>query len=497
MGGGSRFAVESAVAGPRAPTPSTPLTGSTPSAPNVGYDRVGDVDPARRDTKIRRALLLILTGAFALRLIVFLFALQDSSRFYSPDGREYWALGRHFGNAFGGNTHSAYFDLGLKRTPGYPAVIAAITSVTGNRESVVAFAQVLMGVATVALLYLLVRELCGVRAALIASALLAIDPISVIMPSYLQPETLFTLLLVAGTLLLLNGLRARSWILMAAAGLSFGASALVRPVALYIWIVLIPLVWLLSAPRAWRRRLLNSGIVMLAFLVPVGGWIVRNERTTGVAVLSTIEGRDLLRFRASHALAFDRGISVTKARQDLIAKVDAETKGDNSAEYNRTETAEALRTLAGHPIGTAVSSAKGLAHLLIGPGRAELFRVIGLKHPNRLGGLRTLVFAIETLILFGLLVGAACGTVLAIARRNWRVLAIGGGFAGYLVLIASSGAAYSRYRAPASPYLALLAGFAGAWLLTEIARRRTPTSPSRALSTEPPNPVPPSTQTAE
>jgi 4-amino-4-deoxy-L-arabinose transferase-like glycosyltransferase len=473
-----------------------------PSATPSGSSADGAAEPTRspdrvrRDTKIRRALLLILTGAFALRLIVFLIALQDSSRFYSPDGREYWALGQHFGAAFGGNTHSTYFDLGLKRTPGYPAVLAAITSLSGDRESVVAFIQVLMAVATVALLYFLVRELCGVRAALIASALLAIDPISVIMPSYLQPETLFTLLLVAGTLLLLRAMRARSWILMACAGLIFGASVLVRPVALYIWIVLIPLVWLLSSPRAWRRRLINSGIVLLAFSVPVAGWMMRNERTTGVAVLSTIEGRDLLRFRASHALAFDRGISITRARQELLDKVNNETQGDNAAEYNRTETAEALRTLVGHPIGTAVSSAKGLVHLLIGPGRAELFRVIGLKHPNRVGGVRTLVFGIETLILLGLLIGAACGTVLAIARRNWRVLAVGGGFTGYLVIIASSGAAYSRYRAPASPYLALLAGFAGAWLLAKLAARHRAAGSSRTSSTETGVPVGPSTQTA-
>jgi 4-amino-4-deoxy-L-arabinose transferase-like glycosyltransferase len=161
---------------------------------------------------------------------------------------------------------------------------------------------------------------------LIAAALLAVDPISVIMPSYLQPETPFTLMIVAGTLLLLRAARARSWTLLVAAGALFGASALVRPVALFIWILLVPLVWLLSSRQPWRQRLIASGIVLLAFLVPVGGWIVRNERTTGVAVLSTIEGRDLLRFRATHALAFDRGISIKQARKQLVDKVNREAK---------------------------------------------------------------------------------------------------------------------------------------------------------------------------
>jgi hypothetical protein len=131
-----------------------------------------------------------------------------------------------------------------------------------------------------------------------------------------------------------------------------------------------------------------------------------------------------------------------------------------------------------HPVGTAVSSGRGFVRLLIGPGRAELFRVVGLSHPSRLGGVRTLVFAMEALLLLVLLVGALCGTVLSFVQRRWRVLAIGGGFAGYLVVIASNGAAYSRYRAPAAPYLALLAGFAGAWLVTRVMTRSASPSPS-------------------
>ena len=163
---------------------------------------------------------------------------------------------------------------------------------------------------------------------------------------------------------------------------------------------------------------------MLAFLVPVGGWVVRNERTTGVAVLSTIEGRDLLRFRAANASAFDRGIPVAQARRELIDRVNRETSGDNAAERSRAETSEAVRTLLGHPVGAAVTSARGAARLLVGPGRAELFRVVGLRHPSRLGGLRTLVFAFEAGLLLVLLVAAFGGAILALRRRDWRVLAM-------------------------------------------------------------------------
>jgi 4-amino-4-deoxy-L-arabinose transferase-like glycosyltransferase len=419
--------------------------------------------PVRRATK---ALWGILGVAFAARVTIFLFALQDPQRFYSPDAQEYWPLAQHFRAAFT-DTKSEFFELGLKRTPGYPGYIAAITTPFGDHESLVVFTQILLSVATVGLLYVLARELWGTRAALVAAGLLAIDPISVIMPSYLQPETLFTLLLVAATLVLVRGVRARSWPLVAVAGLTFGVAVLVRPVALYMLVVLVPITWVLASPRAWRERIALSGVLVIAFAVPVGGWIIRNERTTGVFILSTIEGRDLLRFRAAHALAFEEGIPVGTARDRLLAKVERESEGKNPAERSRAETSEAIKTMLDHPVGTAVSTARGMSRLVFGPGRAEFFRLVGADDPNRIRGDRLPVIGLEFVILLVILVGAVAGAVIAALRRRWAAFSVGVGCAAYLIVVASSGGAFSRYRAPASPYLALLAGIAGAVILAK------------------------------
>ena len=376
-------------------------------------------DRMSRDTKIRRALLLILTGAFALRLIVFLLALRDPSRFYSPDGREYWALGQHFGAAFG-NTHSAYFDLGLKRTPGYPAMLAVITSLTGDRESVVVFVQVLMGVATVALLYLLVRELCGVRAASDRGR-----------TSRGRPDLGDHAELPAARDAVHAAARRQErccscvpygpavgscW---SPPALIFGASALVRPVALYIWIVLSRSCGCSVQRQPWRRRLINSGIVMLAFLVPVGGWIVRNERTTGVAVLSTIEGRDLLRFRASHALAFDRGISIDEGSPP------ADRQGRSRDEGRQRGGVQPSRDLRGDPDHAGSPDRhRGQQRARVrapadrpGPRRTVPRRRLEAPEPSSAAFGRWCSRS-KPLLLLVLLVGAACGTVLSIVRRE-------------------------------------------------------------------------------
>jgi hypothetical protein len=82
----------------------------------------------------------------------------------------------------------------------------------------------------------------------------------------------------------------------------------------------------------------------------------------------------------------------------------------------------------------------------------------------------------EAALLLALVVGTLRGTVLSLVRRKWRVLAVAAGFGGYLVVIASNGAAYSGYRARAAPYVALLAGLAGEWLVARVVSRSTRSS---------------------
>jgi hypothetical protein len=75
MGGGRPFAVDEAV---DMDTPDTAF--AQESAP------VSEPERVNRETKIRRALLLILTGAFVLRLVVFLLALPHVTRTGSQRG---------------------------------------------------------------------------------------------------------------------------------------------------------------------------------------------------------------------------------------------------------------------------------------------------------------------------------------------------------------------------------------------------------------------------
>ncbi|MGW1077558.1 ArnT family glycosyltransferase [Streptomyces sp. NPDC002537] len=133
--------------------------------------------------------------------------------------------------------------------------------------------EVLMGVATVGVLYATVRRSFGRAAGLLAGAVLAVTPVAALMFRFDNPDALLCLLMVcavACVLRALEGARTR-WLLLAA--LCFGLGFLTK--TLQAWLILPPLALLYAfrapaAPLRRVRQLLLAGLV----LVVSGGWWV-------------------------------------------------------------------------------------------------------------------------------------------------------------------------------------------------------------------------------
>jgi hypothetical protein len=167
--------------------------------------------------------------------------------------------------------------------PGYPALLGALfwavirSPLPDNFVAAAVALNIALGVATVVMVFELVRRLFDVRAGLVAAALVAVYPNLVFHTATMHWETAFIFVLTAALLVLLGrpwpGGRVPPRRLLAFAGL-LGVSALVRPIA---W----PLV-LLLALGVWRegaglRLVLTQCAVVVAVvalvLVP---WTVRN-----------------------------------------------------------------------------------------------------------------------------------------------------------------------------------------------------------------------------
>ena len=408
---------------------------------------------------MRLDILRVLGLAAALRLGVFLVAVSHPQRFYSLDDRDYIGLATHLHAGY--LTGSGFwFDAGLRRPPVYPLVIRGVYDVFGRHYAPVIVLQLAIGIATVGLVYWLARLFLTTRAALVAALLLAIDPASIVFTNQLLTETLFAFLLtLATTLIVLARRRGEPW-LIAAAGLVLGLAVLTRPVAQYLPLVLVPLLLLLPAGGRRRTSLVLSAALVFGFAIPVGGWLIRNHARTSVATISTIDGYDMLHYRAVGALV-ESGMTPSDARgltdKELAPLVHG---GDNAAEVSRIQLRLGLRIVRAHPVDAAKSWARGIGKLLVGPARSETSILLTGRQSSHASWFRALVF-VDALVTIAIVLAATCGVVLLLFRRLdapdlWILAAI----SLYLIVISGGPETYSRFRVPVAPLLAVLAAAA-------------------------------------
>jgi 4-amino-4-deoxy-L-arabinose transferase-like glycosyltransferase len=395
-------------------------------------------------------LAVALAAAIATRVTVFALAVGEPSRFVTKDSVEYDTLARHFGSAY---VHGHPLALSLLRPPGYPAFLAAVYGVAGHSVTTAVVVEVVLGVATVAGVYLLADRLVGPTAAFGAALALALDPVSVAMTSNLTTETLFAALWVAAALCWVR--LTPPW--LAAAGLLLGVSVLVRPLAEYLPVLLVPLTFALT------RRVAATLVLLVAFALPVGLWTARNHHETGVATVSTIGAHNLLDYRAADALRIENGGS----RADAARRLDAQLPHrSNPAREAQAESSLAWHVLLHHPKGAVLTTAAGLGRVLFGPGRAELSRLVTGSTAGPAG-----LVAVEALLLGGLLLLAATGVVVLARARAWLALAATLTFAVYDIVLAAGPEGNARLRMPASPFLAVLAGAAVSSVVARSAAR--------------------------
>jgi 4-amino-4-deoxy-L-arabinose transferase-like glycosyltransferase len=173
----------------------------------------------------------------------------------------------------------------LQRPPAYPAVLVAIFSVAGVNYAIVQVVQALLGALGCWLLFLLGRWVLCAELGLVAAALYALYPNSVIYSSRLYAENLYFPLFLGFAYLLCRAALEGSVRRGIGAGVLWGAGLLTRGTLLPLPLLL-PLGVLLS--RRHRRpaaRWLRWGLsALLAGALVVGPWTLRNYSLTGAFV---------------------------------------------------------------------------------------------------------------------------------------------------------------------------------------------------------------------
>ncbi|GAA1456483.1 ArnT family glycosyltransferase [Williamsia maris] len=134
--------------------------------------------------------------------------------------------------------------------------------------------QALMGVASVALVYLIARRIAGPNAGLLAGVVLALTPVAALMFRFNNPDALLVLLLLAAawaTINILDDGRVR-WAVLA--GGLIGIAFLTKQLQALLIVPAIGVAYLAFGPPAWKTRIVHLLAAAAAMVVGAGWWVL-------------------------------------------------------------------------------------------------------------------------------------------------------------------------------------------------------------------------------
>lgn len=176
-----------------------------------------------------------------------------------------------FGSSDAGNS------ITVDKPPASLWVMEISTRLFGMNSWALQIPQVLLGVASVALLYAAVRRIFGPGAGLISGALLALTPVATLMFRYDNPDALLVFLMVAAAWALLRGIgsgRTR-WIVLCGALIGFGF--LTKQLQVMLITPGLAIAYLVAAPPRLRTRVLQLLAGLAAAIAAAGWWVALVE----------------------------------------------------------------------------------------------------------------------------------------------------------------------------------------------------------------------------
>ena len=359
------------------------------------------------------------------------------------------------------------------RSPGLPMFLAAVYTVTEplgvKRWTAARIALALVGTALVALLGVVAFQLFGRRAAFAALTIAALFPPLIVLGGSLLGETLFVALMLGAIACVIADRAAggtRRWLV--GAGAICGLAVLTRGQGLAL---LLPLMIAVATTgrgvRPLRARIGRAVALAVVAVLVVAPWTIRNAVTLDGFTPVTTQSGSALAGTYNDARRNDPrwpGAWRPPARLMKVRTAIAPVKGDEPAEQ-RVLVRQSIEYMADHPGYVAEVGAR------------NLWRLLGLSGPDwwQFSG-RTLSLPNWTAYVSGasflvVLVFAVAGAFTRAARRAPRWLWL---IPALMLLSAMFVVGEMRFRAPADPFVVLLAALA-------VASWRRPRAGSRSL----------------
>lgn len=181
--------------------------------------------------------------------------------------------GSHNWEAFLFGSSDAANSITVDKPPASLWFMALSVRLFGLNSWAILVPEVLMGVATVALVYYGVRRYFGHAAGLLSGLVLALTPVATLMFRFNNPDALLALLLTAACVATMRALEKANprWLIAVGALLGFGF--LTKTLQAFLIVPVLGLVYLVAAPTTLRTRITHSLAALLAMIVAGGWWV--------------------------------------------------------------------------------------------------------------------------------------------------------------------------------------------------------------------------------
>ncbi|GAA4154294.1 glycosyltransferase family 39 protein [Leifsonia shinshuensis] len=213
-----------------------------------------------------------LLGLLAVTALLYLWDLAASgwaNSFYSAAvqaGSVNW-------EAFFYGSSDAANSITVDKPPASLWIMALSVRIFGLSSWSILVPEALMGVATVWLVYLIVRRNFSARTALLAGGVLAVTPVAALMFRFNNPDALLVLLLTLATYLTLRGIESGRirWVVWAGVAVGFGF--LTKQLQAFLILPVLAGVYLAAARVSWAKRFGHLFAALGAVVAAAGWWV--------------------------------------------------------------------------------------------------------------------------------------------------------------------------------------------------------------------------------
>ena len=346
--------------------------------------------------------------------------------------------------------------LSAQVTPLFPIYLSLF-----SERKLAMIANVIMSFMVLLLVYLITLNFSSHKIALISVIILSVEPSFYASSLNLATETLFTLFLVLGIYFTVGKPFLNNNINLLLQAIMFGMSVLVRPVAL-ITIAAFSLLYLVYFIRTSKKIYFGS---IFLLITPSIIWSFRNFFTHGFFNVSSISANNIFVYDGVASLSIAEGITFEEA-----GKIESELKATSvNPIYNIKENYDydnnrGFELITEHPMSVLILHVKGLFKTSFGIFKSKFYIIINdiyridskMLTGAILLALGLLVVCIWIFIVFGIYPALKSDSYNAISIF---LLAIS------VILPATSHVAYARFRAPAAPFISIIAAFGLSYLL--------------------------------